>query len=186
MVIKLRNPRPAKTSPKKGGELYPEPKKGWNSWRKTRAEAKVFEANFDLPTAKTKGLGSFWGKRRTRFCSLACTWACQSLHLKVGNQQLIQRKNRVLLIQREPPGPFLIPTNAWVNKRTLLKDKLYPREDSMGRLQTKSTPKDENLVLDVGRSTWRKPEEAYPPADQNEVALKREIVPVRKSSVKEV
>ena len=56
----------------------------------------------------------------------------------------------------------------------------------MGRLQTKSTPKDENLVLDVGRSTWRKPEEAYPPADQNEVALKREIVPVRKSSVKEV
>ena len=80
----------------------------------------------------------------------------------------------------------MIPTNAWVNKRTLLKDKLYPREDSMGRLQTKSTPKDENLVLDVGRSTWRKPEEAYPPADQNEVALKREIVPVRKSSVKEV
>ena len=56
----------------------------------------------------------------------------------------------------------------------------------MGRLQTKSTPKDENLALDVGRFTWRKPEEAYPPADQNEVALKRENVPVRKSSVKEV
>ena len=77
----------------------------------------------------------------------------------------------------------MIPTNAWVNKRTLLKDKLYPREDSMGRLQTKSTPKDENLCTGCGEVYLK---EAYPPADQNEVALKREIVPVRKSSVKEV
>ena len=53
----------------------------------------------------------------------------------------------------------------------------------MGRLQTKSTPKDENLCTGCGEVYL---EEAYPPADQNEVALKREIAPVRKSSVKEV
>ena len=151
MVIKLRNPRPTKTSPTKRGELYPEPKRAGTSVVRPELWLRSLKRILTYQPLRPKVWEASEVKRRTRFCSLACTWVCQSLHLKVGNQQLIQRKNRVLLIQREPPGPFLIPTNAWVNKRTLLKDKLYPREDSMGRLQTKSTPKDENLCTGCGK-----------------------------------